>query len=394
MRASTLTVGVPREIKPKEKRVGLTPQGARFLSEKGIRVLVEQGAGEPSGFSNDDYRAAGAEILKSQEAVYQQAGLIKKVKEPLPPEWKFLKPGLVVFCYFHLASPENRKLVERLCESKTIAIGLETVEKDGRTILLEPMSEIAGVLAAYYAGFFKNYVHLDRGKIVYPPRFLEKLERLAMSFPEVPETLRPGRAVIFGGGTVGRKALEMLLQMGGEVEVIEKRAERRQMLAEEFMGYRSRFRSWSLEESFQERLIEADVWMGCVHVAGKRAPLVLSEEDLRKFSGERPKLILDIAVDQGGNFPGTHSTTYEDPLYLDPYGNLRFGVANIPSLCGRGASEAIEKATLQYTFELAQDWENALRKFPELGSGVQVKDGELTNEAVALAHGLSWEALR
>ena len=386
-----LAVGIPRETKPAEKRVGLTPQGVRELRAAQISVWVEKGAGTGSGFSDQAYLEAGAEMVSRPPEVYERSGLIKKVKEPLLPEWKFLKPNLILFSFLHLASPDHRKLCQTLLDQKTIGIGYETMVKEGRTICLEPMSEMAGALTAYFAGFFKRSVRVENGQMVYPPRFLEKLEWLATHFPEVPGDLPPGQAVIFGGGVAGRKASEVILQMGGGVDLIEKREERRSVLKKEFQPFGTRFRVWGMDESFSDRLKEADVWIGCIHVAGERALRVLSVQDLEKFSNRRPKLILDIAIYQGGNFPESRSTTYENPLYLDSFGNLRFAVANIPSLCGRAASEAIEKVTLPYLVALAQDWKKALRDFDELGSGLQVFQGQLVNEAVARAHQLPWK---
>ena len=393
MSGQVLAVGVPCEIKPGERRVGLTPKGTRSLTEAGIPVLVEKGAGEGSGYGDEEYEKAGSEIVSRARDLYKKAGIIKKVKEPFPPEWPFLREGMILFCYLHLASPENRKLVETLLVQKVIGLGLETVEKDGRTILLEPMSEIAGTLAGYLAGFFKQSVRLEKGRIVYPPRFSEKLQWLASQYPESPENLSPGRVVVYGGGTVGRKAAEAVLKMGAEVDLIEKREDRRRELSREFKIFSSRFRTCGPEDDIEGILKKSEVWLGCVHVPGKRAPLVMSPGDLQRLSKDTPKLILDIAVDQGGNFPETRSTTYEDPLYLDSVGNLRFGVTNVPSLCGSGASEAIEKVTLPYTIYLAQDWRKAVKEFPELRAGVQVVGGKLVNEGVASAHRLPWEGL-
>ena len=165
---------------------------------------------------------------------------------------------------------------------------------------------------------------------------------------------------------MGKKAVATLLGMGGEVGLIEKRKERREILQKEFHSYGPCFQVWGLEDDFRGSLKEADSWIGCVHVAGERAPLVLSGQDFQKLTRDKTKIILDVAVDQGGNFPATHPTTYEDPLYLDDFGNLRFGVTNTPSLCGKGASEAIERITLPYTLLLAQNWEEAIQKSPEL----------------------------
>ena len=388
-----LPVGIPRETKSGEKRVGLTPAGVRKLSEAGLEVSVERLAGAASGYADRQYEEAGARVVGGGGELYEASGLVQKVKEPQRREWDFLHRNLILCSYLHLASPENRELVEVLSNQSVTAIGFETVTQDNRTILLEPMSEIAGTLAGYYSAFIRQNVRVVGGKISYSPRFHEKLEALASQYPKIPENLTPVRTIIFGGGVVGRKAAETLLQMGGEVDLVEKKETRRAALEAKFSGFGRHFRLWASENDFREMLKAADVWMGSVHVPGERAPHVLSLEDLRKLSAGTSKLILDVAVDQGGNFPETCPTTYDHPLYLDSCGNLRFGVPNIPSLCGPGASEAIERATLPYLLALAKDWRQTLVEFSELRSGVQVFRGKLVNQAVARAHQLKWHPL-
>lgn len=385
-----LSVGIPCEIKSGEKRVGLTPAGVGKLTQAGIPVWVEKAAGEKSGFPDSLYKKQGAQIVDEAAELYARAGIIQKVKEPLRSEWIHLREDLILFCYLHLASPANRELVDVLIAKKAIGIGFETVEKEGRTIFLEPMSAIAGTLAGYFAGFFGQEVRVEENEIIYADHFREKLEALASQYPRIPKELTPGRAIVFGGGTVGEKAAGTLLAMGGEVCIVEKRAQRRETLGKIFKSYGSRLRLWDSEKSYAEILRESEIWIGCVHRVGERAPQVTSESQLKEISKGRKKLILDIAVDQGGNFPETRPTSYEDPLYLDSFGNLRFAVANVPSLCGRGASEALEKVTLDYVLQLAQDWKMALRKFPELKKGLQTYRGKLVNEAVARAHGLGY----
>ena len=389
-----LTVGIPREIKPGEKRVGLTPAGVRKLSEAGISTWVENRSGAQSGYPDREYALAGAKVVGSARELYENAGLIQKVKELQRLEWDSLHRNLILCSFLHLASPENRELVEVLLHHGVTAIGFETVaNKDGRTVLLEPMSEIAGALAAFYSSFIKEHVRVTAGKISYPPRFLEGLESVASSYPGIPKNLGPVKAVVFGGGVAGKKATEIFLETGGEVDLIEKKEARRASLKAEFVSFGRRFRIWDPEDDFKEALGLADVWVGCVHVPGERAPLVLSRQDLQKLSTGKPKLIVDVAADQGGNFPETRSTTYEDPLHLDSCENLRFGVTNIPSLCGKGASEAIEQATLPYLLALAKDWKRALLELTELRKGIQVFQGKLVNQAVARAHTLKWHPL-
>jgi len=385
---SLLTVGIPREIKSNEKRAGLTPRGVRSLREAGIKVLVEKGAGEGSGYSDPEYREAGAELTDHASDLYRNSELIQKVKEPVRAEWDLLTPDMVLCCFLHLASPEQRGLVDTLLQKHVVAIGFETVAKGGQTICLKPMSEIAGTLVAFYADFIRRTVQVQNGVLRYPPDFMKSLEWLAARYPELPGDSSPVKAVVFGAGGAGQRAAETLLRMNGEVDLVEKNEVRRVALRARFQKYGSRIRIWDPQENLGKKLSEAEVWIGCVHVLGERAPRVLSSEDLQKFSSTLPKLIMDVAVDQGGNFPETHSTPYDEPLYLDAFGNLRFGVTNIPSLSGRGASEALEAATLPYTLALAENWKQALIQFSELRSGLQIFSGGVVNEGVARSHQL------
>ncbi len=385
-----LPVGIPREIKTGEKRVGLTPAGVKKLSEVGIPVRVESLAGAASGYLDKDYEKSGAEIISSAQEVYDQSELIQKVKEPQRLEWDFFHRNLILCSYLHLASPDNRDLLEALMNHSVTAIGFETVFKDGRTILLQPMSEIAGTLAAYDGAFIRQHVCVVDGKISYPKLFLEKLEALAAGYPSTPKNLSPVKAVVFGGGVAGKKAAGALLEIGSEVDLIEIKDVRRFSLQAKFEKYGKRVRVWGTQEDFKEKLKAADVWIGCVHIPGERAPWVVSLDEMKKFTMNKPKVIMDVAVDQGGNFPESCPTSYDHPLYLDSCNNLRFGVTNIPSLCGRGASQALEDATLPYLLALAKEGKQALAQLAELRGGVQVFMGKLVNQAVAKAHHMKW----
>lgn len=385
-----LRIGIPREIKIGEKRVGLTPRGVQKLFEAGAPVRVESLAGVASGYSDKDYEKAGAAIVSTPQEVYDESELVQKVKEPQRLEWDFLHPHLILCSYLHLASPDNRDLVEALMYHSVTAVGFETVNKEGRTILLQPMSEIAGTLAAFYAPLIRESIRIVDGKISYPKQFAERMEALAADYPSIPKGMKPVKAVVFGGGVAGKKAADAILEMGGEVDLIEKKHVRRFALQAKLEKYGKRAHVWDVLDDIKERLRAADVWIGCVHIPGERAPLVMSVDDMRKLSLGKPKVIMDVAADQGGNFPESCPTTYDHPLYLDSCNNFRFGVTNIPSLCGRGASFALEEATLPYLLALAKEGRRALADTPELRSGVQVFMGKLVNQAVAKAHHMKW----
>lgn len=379
-----IAVGIPKEIKQGEKRVGLTPDGVRSLRAAGISVFVEKGAGAQSGFADEDYRDAGAEILPEASSVYQKAGLIQKVKEPLAAEFVYLRPELILFCFLHLASPENCHLVKALLNSRVTAIGYETVQIAGRTPLLKPMSEIAGALAASYASLFREEGFLGVSKIEWTPALQSKLAAVAALYPKIPAT-SIGKVVIFGGGVAGYKAMEFSLGMGGEVTLVEKNPSRREVIQKK-TGTKARLRVVAPEENLQSALEGAEVLIGCVHIPGRRAFRVLNGQSLKVISARQKKILMDVAVDQGGNFPETRPTTYENPVYLDSYGNLRFAVPNIPAYCGPGASRAITEATLRYTKAMALDFDKATREFSELDAAINIKDGEIKIPAIQEAH--------
>lgn len=374
-----LSVGIPKEIKPLEKRVGLIPSAVHELTSQGITVFVERGAGTESGFMDRDYQTAGAEIISDAASVYAKADLIQKVKEPLESEYRLIRKSQTLFCYLHLASPDNCALVETLVRSGATAIGFETVEIAGRFPLLAPMSEIAGALAAAYAGVlrqsgFLDMEHLDpcAGRVLF--------EAAAKEYPNFLNVPSPGKAVIFGGGVAGFKAMETVIALGGEAAVIEQNEERREFLA--------RFSSavFSPEDSLKRQLEAADVLIGCVHARGFRAAQVVDTKTLKAVSKKKRKIIIDVAIDQGGNFPESGPTTYQDPLYFDSHRNLRFAVANMPSFCGQGASRALSQAVLPYTEALAKSPQEAFTKFPELRSGINIQAGRIEIDAVRQAH--------
>ena len=383
-----LTVGVPKEIKSREKRVALVPSAVKILAQAKLSVLVERNAGQASGFSDIDYLDAGARIVPDAESVYRDADLIQKVKEPLSPEYELLRPKQFLFCFLHLASPENCALVKVLRDKKITALAYETLEKDSRTPILAPMSEIAGGLAAAYAAFFQRLTLDARdGKIIYPNGFQASLETVANLYPKAPDFLKAGEVVVFGGGVAGKKAAVFSLQMGGSVTVVEKKAELRQQLEKELkpLGF---IRAVSPDEDLSAFLARADVLIGAVHSPGKRAACMFSRETLKNASLVKKKIMIDISIDQGGNFPDAAPTTYDSPLTVDEFANIRFGVPNIPSLCGHGASQAISAITLPYTQGIAISFTHALQDYPELRSAINLQNGQICNLAVSEAHRL------
>lgn len=390
---SALVVGVPREIKSQEKRVALTPDGVGRLTREGVSVCVQREAGTGSGFLDSDYERAGAQLIRETAELYERAGLIQKVKEPLEAEWERLSERHLVFCYLHLSSPENCGLVHALLDRRVTSVAFELIERDGLAVGLKPMSEIAGTLSAYYGAFLSRHARLKAGGLAAPGDLLARLEELAACYPDAPPGLVAGRAVIFGGGTVGRRAAGMWLAMGGTVTIVEILESQRYACQKVFAIYGSRCRILQPSDEIREALRQADVWIGGVYLPGRRAPQVMTPEDLGGLSADHPKTIMDVAIDQGGNFPEARSTRYDDPIYLDSAGNVRFAVPNIPSLCGHGASQALERAILPYTLALSRNPQTAWGSDPGLRRAVCTVGGNLLNEAVAQAHRLTWQTI-
>lgn len=369
-----LTLGVPKEIKPLERRVGLTPAYAAELVRLGARVLIESGAGIHSDYPDADYESAGAQIVYSARELYSRSDVIQKVKEPVEPEFELMLPGQIFFCFLHLASPENFALVKALLKQKVTAIAFETLSVRGRIPLLAPMSEIAGGLSAAYAAFFKN----QNAQLP----LIEELVSIAREYPVWKRLFSPGKVVIWGGGIAGQSAAATALKLGGEVTVIEKDAEKHFSLKK--MGVNVFFP----DENFDETLKIADVFIGAVHSRGARALQVLTAEKLRLISSARKKIIMDISIDQGGNFPESHPTTYPHPVYLDSPGNLRFCVPNIPSLCGRPASQALSREALAWTEKMLVS-PSAWCESEELRYAVNVHDGKILMPEISSAHGFN-----
>lgn len=378
-----LPVGIPKEIKIGERRVGLTPSGVQKLSSQNIPVYVEKNAGALSQFSDEDYKRSGAVVLNDRKALWERAVLIKKVKEPVPDEFELFRSEHLIFSYLHLASPSERALIEALICSKATAIAYETIEQHGTFPLLRPMSEIAGVLAAYYAGIFKNLFSTRDKNILEIEDVKTKMIELAGQYPAVPKGFSAGRVLILGGGRVGEGAARTAASMGGTVGLSELSGPRREELKKRFAQEGRRIQMINPQEKmiYEQALAASDVIIASVHVGGKRAPVVIDSDLLKKISA-RKKIILDISIDQGGNVAESRPTDYENPLYLDSFGNLRFSVTNIPSLCGKGASLALERVSLNYTLALAQGLESALGRCPELRSGINIRNGKVVHPAV------------
>lgn len=364
-----MIVGLPREIKPYEHRVGLTPAGVDALVRSGHRVLVEKGAGEGSGFSDADYRQAGAQIVDGAGEVWAGAEMVVKVKEPLPAEYGYFRPGLVLFTYLHLAA--EPELTRVLAEKRVTAIAYETVELPNGTLpLLTPMSEVAGRMAVQVGAAFLERPRGGKGVLL-------------GGVAGVP----PAHVVILGGGTVGTNALKRAIGMGARVTVIDKNLERLRYLDDVFHGQIETLASNHL--NIAGAVQKADLVIGAVLIPGARAPRLVTAEMVRAM--EPGSVIVDVAVDQGGCVETVdRPTTHKDPVYVK-HGVVHYAVANMPGAVPRTSTLALTNATLPYVLALAgKGWVRAVKEDPALAKGVNVVMGRITNLGVAEAHGLSY----
>jgi len=389
-----LSIGLPKEIKAGERRVGLTPQGVKHIVSKKIQVFIERGAGEGSGFSDRMYLNSGAILVHEASELWKRAEIIVKVKEPQPEEFRFFQKKHILFTFLHLSSHKESHLVKALLKTGTTAIGYETIHKNGETSILKPMSEIAGYLSGYFACYVHQKVKVRAGEIKYPSSYQKDLLSIEKVFPKLKFPSFNGNILILGGGTVGFQAALALSHTKAHIWITEKNSKRIAHLKKVFMKNRSNIIVVDAQDrSIPSLMNKAHVVIGAVYVIARRAPILVDEEMLHDASHHHRKLIIDVAVDQGGNIFDTHPTTYDDPLFIDSFGNLRFGVANIPSICPGYASKLLEKVTLTYVIELTKGLKSAVQAYPEIVAGINIYKGKVVNKEVADIHRLFYEPL-
>jgi len=365
-----MKIGVPRETKDNEYRVGLTPDGARQLAADGHRVLVERGAGAGSGFADDDYLRAGATLVGVEEA-WGEADLIVKVKEPNAAETARLRPEQTLFAYLHLAP--NRPLTEGLLASGARAIAYETIQHaDGTFPVLAPMSEVAGRLAVQIG---VTLLQKDRGG-----------KGLLMGgVPGVPR----GTVTVVGAGIVGINAVRVAHALGAEVTVLDVDLRRLTYLYDLFHGELSTL--FSNRSSLERAVAESDLLVGAVYLRGRRTPRLVSAKMVATM--QPGSVIADVAVDQGGCIETIRPTTHSDPTYVE-HDVIHYGVANMPATVPRTSTFALTNTTLPYVERMAElGVEASLRADPELALGANVWRGAVVCEGVAEAHGLPLRAL-
>jgi len=359
-------VGVPKEIKTNENRVALVPAGAESLAGDGHTVLVEQGAGLGSGFSDDAYRAVGAQIAPNADTVWSKAEMILKVKEPIEPEWPKIRQGQVVFTYFHFAASEP--LTRALIKSGAIAIAYETVQlPTGELPLLTPMSEVAGRMAVQEGAKYLEKVFGGSGILL----------------GGVPGVL-PAEVVIIGGGVVGTNAAKMAAGLGAHVTLLDVSLDRLRYLSDVLAANVDGV--YSNRHNILEQIKKADLVIGAVLLPGAKAPSLVKRADLKLM--KPGSVIVDVAVDQGGCIETTKPTTHENPTYVVD-GIIHYAVANMPGGVPRTSTLALTNATFSYAKRLAKlGWKDACRKDPSLALGLNVVEGKVVYPGVAEAFNL------
>jgi len=356
-----MIIGVPKEIKAQENRVGLLPSSIYQLIKRGHTVLAEKSAGLGTGYTDEDYTRAGAELIETHEEVFARAGMIVKVKEPVPEEYPLLRPEQILFTYLHLAA--NKRLTEVLRDQRVTAIAYETVEVNRRLPLLEPMSEIAGRMSIIVGGYFLAKHAGGKGVLL----------------GGVPGVL-PGKVVVIGGGTAGVNAARMATGLGADVTILEVDVERMRFLDITMQTAHTLFSS---PAHVLELLPTVDLLIGAVLVPGAKAPKLISREMLRVM--KPGSVLVDIAIDQGGCVETSTPTTHHNPTFVEE-GIIHYCVANMPAAYARTATQALTNVTSRYVEILADHGvPGAFQRDPHLLGGLNLIDGQITCRAVAEA---------
>ena len=366
-----MIIGIPKEIKESEHRVGMTPSGVQTLIHNGHDVYVQNSAGQGSGHSDEDYSNVGANLLKTIEEVYEISEMIIKVKEPLKKEYSLIKEGQIIYTYFHFAS--SLDLTKAMIDSKSVCIAYETVENSDRSLpLLTPMSEVAGRMAAQQGA-----------------KFLEKHQKgCGILLGGVPG-VSPAKAVVLGGGVVGTQSAKMLAGLGADVTILDISLDRLREL-DDIMPKNVKTK-FSNQYNIKQEIQNAHLVIGAVLIAGAKAPNLITKDMLKNL--RKGTVLVDVAVDQGGCFETTKPTTHSSPTYIiDDV--LHYSVANMPGAVPMTSTEALTNATIAYAIEIAnKGWKKACNENEPLKKGLNIINGDIVYKAVADAFDLNYTEL-
>lgn len=363
-----MLIGVPKEIKISENRVGMTEAGARQLTKEGHSIIVEKDAGIGSGITNEQYEKAGAKIIDTKKEVYAKADMIMKVKEPLPDEYDLMKENQIIYTYLHLAA--EPKLTKILCEKKVKAIAYETIQLDnGALPLLTPMSEVAGRMATQIGAFYLQKDHAGKGILLGGVT-----------------GVKPGKVTIIGGGVVGTNAAKMAVGLGAAVTILDVNTARLEYLDDIFQG--SCMTLFSNAKNIEDSVRESDLVIGGVLITGQKAPTLVSKEMITSMA--KGSVVVDVAVDQGGCIETCRPTSHQQPTY-EVDGVIHYCVPNMPGVVPRTSTYALTNVTLRYASMLAaMGVEDAVAKDKNLLKGLNVYGGHVVYEPVARDLGMEY----
>jgi alanine dehydrogenase len=363
-----MIVGILKEIKAEENRVCMTPAGVEVMKQHGHTVLVEKNAGLGSGFNDQAYSGAGAEIVAAPQEIFGRAEMVMHVKEPLPAEYGLIRKDMIIFTYLHLAAAEE--LTNVLIKSGSINIAYETIQKaDGSLPLLTPMSEVAGRMAIQQGAKYLEMAQGGHGILL-------------GGVPGVD----PGTVVVIGGGIVGTNAAKMACGLGAKVYLLDMNLERLRYLSDVMPS--NCFLLMSTPSTIRRLIKEADVVVGAVLIPGAKAPRLITQEMLKSM--KKGAVLVDVAIDQGGCFETSKPTTHAKPIY-EVEGVVHYCVANMPGAVPKTSTLALTNATLPYAVEIAsKGWKKAMQENPEIKLGANVVKGEVTYQGVADAFGLKY----
>ncbi len=368
---NNMKVGIPKEIKNNESRVGMTPAGVAELVKHGHEVYVQQTAGAGSGFADEEYKKAGALMLPTIEETYAVADMIVKVKEPISQEYPLVKQGQLLFTYFHFAS--DRQLTEAMLQSGSVCLAYETVQLPDRSLpLLVPMSEVAGRMATINGAYYLQKTKGGKGKLI-------------CGVPGV----KPVKVLVLGGGIVGQASARVAAGMGADVTIADISLP---LLRQLSLSMPANVKTiYSSHHNIVSELSDVDIVVGSVLVPGDKAPYLITRDMLRLM--EPGTVLVDVAIDQGGCFETSHPTTHSEPTY-EVDGILHYAVANIPGAVPNTSTLALTNATLRYAVALAdKGWQQACKDDPALAKGLNVVEGKVTYKAVADVFNLPYSPL-
>ena len=366
-----MKVGIPKEIKNNENRVGMTPAGVAAMTGRGHEVYVQHTAGDGSGFSDDEYVNAGAKIVPAIEDVYREAEMIVKVKEPIEPEYNLVRKGQLLFTYFHFAC--EKELTDAMLKSGAVCLAYETVQLPNGTLpLLQPMSEVAGRMATLNGAYYLQKTKGGKGKLI-------------SGVPGV----SPAKVLVLGGGVVGEAAARMAAGLGADVTIADISLPRLRQLDIETPA--NVHTLYSSSHNIRQQLPTVDIVIGSVLVPGDKTPHLITRDMLKIM--EPGTVLVDVAIDQGGCFETSRPTTHSEPVYIEE-GIVHYCVANIPGAVPNTSTLALTNATLRYALSLAdKGWRKACQDDSSLAKGLNIVEGKVVFKAVADVFGLPYEPL-